>query len=139
MFQRSKLKALGKAMLAGTLAGGVPPMVVTVAIAVDSWPIGYADSQALLSVLLFAIMPLLLAAVVVIPACLLIGMPIAAMLKRSSDESVAAYILLGAGSGFLVMLAIMLWSFGPEAFWFAFLGAFSGGATGYCWSRVQEH
>lgn len=139
MFQRSNLKALGKAMLAGTLAGGGPPMVLMLISLLADLSMGSTMEGVPIGWLIYlVILPLLVAAAVVVPACVLIGIPIAALLKRSNDANLRAYVLTGAGAGFLVMLAIVVWTDGIEAFWLALLGAFSGGVAGYFWSREQQ-
>jgi len=127
------LKALGKAMLMGTLAAAFPPMLMTVPAALMSLAgpgiglaqVGYAIQ--------LAIMPLVLAATLVIPTTLVIGLPLWAFLRRLRWDSPPLLAIAGAVVGFFVLWIAVYAIGGRTSIVVALLAAFSGGVTGYFW------
>jgi hypothetical protein len=108
-------------------------MIGTVIVAVSVIPDGITGQGSVLSLLLFAIFPVGLTLAFVLPASILIGLPVTAILVRLRAESEAAYVLIGLTIGFALPLVVLAWMGTPEGWWLALLGAFSGGVTGRTW------
>jgi hypothetical protein len=136
---KAGLKAFGKAVGAGTIIGGGPYLLFTVAVAVGDFVSPIDGQTNLLRDLYLAVLPLLVAFVVVFAAGIVIGIPTAALLGRDPDKR-GRYVLVGAVAGFLIpLLGLRLAGaeWGP-AFGIGMLGTFSGGATALTWSKASQ-
>lgn len=131
------LKALAKAVLVGTLAGAALPTVLMAILALMQMTDGDSISNARGSALLMLLFPALLVFCVVLPATILVGLPVTALLRRLEWESELAYRIIGALVG-LAIPTLLLWS---EGFEFSVIlagqGAISGAATGWAWGRER--
>ena len=125
-----------RAMLFGSLAGGGPFMLITVAIAFES------SSNSLTETLALLFMPLLIAAAIVVPAFLLIGLPLTALYRRQNMEKRRIYGFSGLITGLLVPFAIVTIIMGELGVGFAALlslpGALAGFITGFVWGGWRE-
>ena len=127
-----------KAVLVGSLAGGSPFLLFTIPLALtfvfepDFGGVGIVGS------VWFAVAPAVIAMLFVLPASLLIGLPLTAILARNEQESVTAYAFAGGASGTLIILAILALTDSMAASWACLIGTFSGAVTGHVWaiSRV---
>jgi hypothetical protein len=126
------MRAFLKSVAMGTLAGAWLPMIFTV-IAVFIAGLNGVDGNGLLSSLLFASFPLALALAFVLPASLLIGLPLTALLARVRAESSTVYVTIGLFAGFVLPLIVLAWMGATEGWWLALIGAFSGSVTGRTW------
>jgi phosphotransferase system glucose/maltose/N-acetylglucosamine-specific IIC component len=83
----------------------------------------------------FCLAAILISALIVLMACMVIGLPLTYYLKKTRRESGEAYIVVGAVSGF-ILTVIMLIAVGMgQLFWLPFMAALSGAATGASWWR----
>lgn len=127
------MQAFLKSVAMGTFAGAWLPMIFTVIAVFISIPNGVDGNGGVLSSLLFAGFPLALALGFVLPASIVIGLPVTAVLIRLRAESSAAYVIIGLVVGFALPLAVLAWMGAGEGWWLALLGAFSGSVTGRTW------
>lgn len=81
------------------------------------------------------ILPLLVSFPIVLVSATLIGLPIAALLRRLGWESQETYSAIGAAAGAIVLLLLLHLTSGSDGHWLALLGAVSGCVTGYAWGR----
>lgn len=124
--------AFGKAVAAGTLAGGGPLLLFTIPISLAQIVSDPAQG------LIFALYPLLAAAMFVVPLSVLIGLPLHFAVRRL--EMLYAPVMIGAGlfAGFMAPWVIgWLW-FGIVPAYFCLWGGFSGGVTAWQWTRSLE-
>jgi ABC-type antimicrobial peptide transport system permease subunit len=91
------------------------------------------NGNGLLSSIVFAVFPLVLALAFVFPASLIIGLPLTAVLRRIHAESSMAYVCAGIVVGFILPWAALAWRGAVEGWWLAIIGAFSGAVTGRTW------
>ncbi|MBA4011637.1 MAG: hypothetical protein C0481_07195 [Phenylobacterium sp.] len=127
--------ALFKAVLFGSLiAAAIPWLGIAAAVSTRYWnpdgplavwvAVGVAAARAL---------------GVVMSAAVVVGVPLAVVLRRVHLESTASYILGGAAGGFtFVGGAMMLATSTPFSMPFALLGALPGAATGYAWWSLRR-
>lgn len=130
------VKAFGKAVVLGTLAGAFPVLIVTIGIAIWSLPEGGIFGAGSIDVtLLFAIYPLIIAFPVVALAALLIGLPLLFLLRHLDAERRYIYVTSGALGGLAIVHAALS-SGGNEGLgWIYFVGLACGAATAYVWWR----
>ena len=103
------MRAFLKSVAMGALAGAWLPMIFTVIaafIAISDRP---HDGNAILSMILFAFFPLPLALAFVLPASVLVGLPVTALLIRFRAETSVAYVVIGLAIGFALPLAVLFW------------------------------
>lgn len=128
-----------RAVLAGVLAGASPPMLATGGIALSVLPGALERGEQVLPLLVLAVFPLVYAIPLVLVGSIIIGLPVAVILRKRNSESAAAYVAAGAVGGFVVPLTILLSLHAPSgSYWLCFLGAFSGGVTGATWWTARK-
>ncbi|PXA91020.1 hypothetical protein DMC18_13950 [Caulobacter sp. D5] len=120
-----------KAVLAGALAGAMIPLCVTLPLAVAALFAPGAPAEAVL----LGVLPLLASLAVVLPASLVIGLPVCWLLRRRGAESAQAYLCWGGGFGLLLPLALVIAKGASEAILLCGPGVIAGAATGYVWWR----
>ena len=132
------IKAFGKAVGAGTIAGGGPYFLFTAALAVGDFFSPIDGKANLARDFYLAVLPLLVTFPVVLLSSALIGIPTAAILGRGTDR-LRQYVLVGVTAGLLIPL-IVLRIAGAEwgvAFGMGLYGTLSGGVTALIWSRAS--
>lgn len=136
---RGGLRAFWKAVLVGTLAGGLLPMSFTVPIAIGDYLEPISGERRLFADIYLAGLPLWISFVVVLISGSVLGLPAHLTLQKLRAGSRPMYISVGAIGGCAVTLAV-LFAIGAEAgsVWLAFLGAFSGAMTALSWSKSLE-
>jgi hypothetical protein len=127
------MRAFFKTVAIGTLAGAWMPMIFTVVMALSLIPDAIDGHDSVLSSLLVAIFPIGVALAFVLPASILLGLPVTAILVWLRAESEAAYVLIGFVIGLALPLLVLAWMGADEGWWLALLGAFSGSITGRTW------
>lgn len=80
-----------------------------------------------------AILPLAVAAPLVIGASIVFGLPIMLWLRRTGRESHDAYIVAGGGIGFFLPIVALGIVGAPSGYWVGFLGLLSGAMTARTW------
>jgi hypothetical protein len=125
--------AFFKTVAVGTLAGAWLPMIFTVVVAVSLIPDSIDGHGSVASSLLFAVFPIGVTLAFVLPASVLLGLPVTVILVRLRAESEAAYILIGLAIGAALPLLVLAWMGASEGWWLTLLGAFSGSITGRTW------
>lgn len=126
---RGGLGALFKAVLFGGLvAAAIPWLLIVAAFLSDSWrPDGVLHALFVAGAISLGL---------VMSATLVVGVPVATVLRRFHIESTASYVLGGAVSGFLFVGGVTaLASFSVSI---ALLGTLPGAATGYAWWRLRR-
>jgi|GEM_PF-1458297 len=130
---RGPMAAFLRALLAGTLAGGLPMLVF-------SLPLASAALEGGLETWAFALMPIWITAIITLAAMLIIGLSLTAVLHRFSRECWHTYtacgVIFGAAIPFLTLL-IMDGSWESGLF-FAAPGALAGTACGFVWGRWRR-
>jgi hypothetical protein len=124
-----------KSVALGTLAGGAMPSVFTCAIALMALPSGLVAPYRALPIIWIALLPALIAFVLVLGSSLIFGLPFTRLLRACGRESAAAYIIGGVALGFAVPILALLSISAPSGYWIAILGGFSGGVTANTWWR----
>lgn len=133
------LRAFGKAVLLGSLAGGAPMMLITMPAAMISFGEEGYGLSAIGRALFLGFSPVFLSAMFVIPTAILIGLPAWLVFKWRHWDTPALLAAIGAVAGVVVVWVIVFPLAGPMALNAAFLAAFSGGVTGYVWGRDATH
>jgi len=77
------------------------------------------------------IAPILISGAFVLPASIILGLPITWMLRVGKAESDLAYSVVGILSGFILPIAV----FGAGAIWGSFCGAIGGCVAALTWWR----
>jgi hypothetical protein len=124
-----------KSVALGTLAGGAMPSVFTCTIALMAAPSGQVIPQQILPLVGIALLPAIIAFVLVLGSSVLFGLPFTRLLQARDWESSATYIIGGVGLGFAVPILVLLTISAPSGYWLAILGGFSGGITANTWWR----
>src|SRR6185312_7968185 len=132
------VKAFSKAVLVGTLAGGLLPMSFTVTIAVDDYLEPIAGERRLSADIYFAGLPLWISFVLVFASGLVIGIPVHLLVQKLHAASRTTYVSIGAAAGFVVTLIVLLAIGAVAGFWMIFLGALSGAITALSWWNSLE-
>jgi hypothetical protein len=125
--------AFFRTVAVGTLAGAWLPMIFTVVVAVSLIPDAIDGHGSVASSLLLAVFPIGVTLAFVLPASILLGLPVTVILVRLRAESEAAYVLTGLAIGFALPLLVLAWTGAAEGWWLTLLGAFSGSITGRTW------
>lgn len=81
-----------------------------------------------------ALQPFWIVFAIVLPCALLIGLPVAFILRRLNAESMTTYTLLGTFIGYAVPFLTLSAGGGGYILGLSALGAFSGAATATAWS-----
>jgi uncharacterized membrane protein len=114
-------------------------MILTLPIAIDNYVEPMSGERRLLSDLYLAGLPLWISFSLVLGSSLVVGLPAHFILQKACAGSRRTYIFVGALTGFLVPLAVLLAIHAVEgSFWMAFLGAFSGAMTARSWSKSLD-
>lgn len=108
-------------------------MIFTIVVTLSLIPDAIDGRGSIVSALLFAIFPVVVALAFVLPASILLGLPVTAILLRLRAESEAAYVLTGLAIGFALPLLVLAWMGATSGWWLALLGGFSGSITGRTW------
>ena len=131
---RHRWDAFRTAVLAGTMAGGGPFLLVTLPGGIVTMLRGD-----ILAGLLLALFPVIVTALLTLIGMTLVALPLTALLRRTGRERKAFYVLAGAATAVpLALLATAaltgtgaaLSSFG---LFFAYAGALAGAVTGTVW------
>jgi hypothetical protein len=128
-------KAFSKAILQGTLAGGLPPMLMTLPIAIGDYIDPLSGGRSLLKDIYLAGLPIWISFALVLVTSILVGLPIHFILQKRRIASERSYLVAGSLAGFLVPLAVLFAIGAVAGFWMAPLGAFSGAMTARSWSK----
>lgn len=121
-----------KSVILGAFSGAFPVLIVTCVLALLSLPDSLIQGNIFPSLWL-AILPLVISLPLVLGASILIGLPLTALLKLKGWESAVIYVSVGAITGFIIPIVILLLIKAPAGYWMALLGAFGGGVTGRTW------
>jgi hypothetical protein len=133
------VRAFLKSVFVGALAAALLPLLITACLFLSGFPYhlllpgSELDDVSLLGGLVGALLPLIIAIAIVLPAALLIGLPTTALLKRFQKESLGAYVGIGIVAGFLLTLAIISIAHSEDLVWLTPFGAFSGAVTARTW------
>lgn len=125
-----------RAVFWGSMVGGGPFLLMTVPIAMTE------GSLYRLSLTLWvAILPLVFAGALVLPASVFLGLPLTAVLAGLKAERATTYALAGLGLGTLLPIAVALydgigWHVGLVVI--AFFGAAAGLTTATIWGQWRE-
>lgn len=92
-----------------------------------------SDGTGLIYLPILALLPLAISTPIVLVASIVVGLPIAAMLKRKNRETLCSYAGYGTMAGVIVSLAIVWAVPVPEGEWLSMLGGISGMVTGITW------
>jgi hypothetical protein len=128
-----------KAVGAGTLAGGGPYLFFTLPLAVGDFFSPLDGKANVFRDLYLALLPLLVALVVVLAGSTLIGIPTALILRRGTDK-LSHYVFVGVTAGVLIPLFGLRMAgaeWGP-AIGMSMFGAVSGGITALTWSKATQ-
>ena len=128
-------KAFSKAVLHGTLAGGLPPMLMTLPIAIGDYIDPISGGRSLLKDIYLAGMPIWISFTLVLVTSIIVGLPVHFIIQKQRIASETLYLLAGSLAGFLVPLAVLFAIGAVAGFWMAGLGAFSGVMTARSWSK----
>lgn len=134
-----KVRAFVQAVLIGGFVGAAPFLWFTIWL--STYPHANKHGGRLADfaeALWFALLPLTISCAIVLAAAIVIGLPLTWFLSQRGYVSGGAYLVSGAGAGLLVPIAALFFAGISDAYWFAFLGAFSGAATGASWSRSMR-
>lgn len=134
----NSIHAFWRAVLFGTLTGGVPFLPLTI-------PFSFlliADGK-VLNAAIAALLPLLVAGPVVLSAMLLIALPLTALLQWAGKERKAFYAGLGAFSGVAFPAATYAllsehWEVASMLLPGILIGPFSGAVAGSTWGKWRE-
>jgi hypothetical protein len=132
------LKAFCKAVLMGTLAGGLLPMSLTLPIAIEDYLEPISGERRLFADIYFAGLPLWISFAVVLVSGIVVGIPVHLILQKLDAGSRQLYISIGAGGGLAVTAAGLVAIGAVAGFWMVFLGAFSGAMTALSWTNSLE-
>lgn len=133
------VRAFVRSVFVGALAAAWLPLLITICLFMSGFPYyriisgSEYDDISLLSGLMGALSPLIVAIGIVLPTALLIGLPTTALLAKLQMESLAAYVSIGTVAGFLLVLAILFATRSENLVWIALIGAFSGAMTARTW------
>jgi hypothetical protein len=131
------IKAFARAVLAGTLAGTMVPVMILAVLMLGSAP-SSADIGGIVRIVILAVaIPLSLVGV----SAAALGIPATLALRAAGWESEAAYLFVGTVLGFIVPTVVTAAFFGSGAFTpLSLLGAFSGFVTARSWWRgYRQH
>ncbi|PZU57499.1 MAG: hypothetical protein DI552_07910 [Brevundimonas sp.] len=81
------------------------------------------------------VLPFLVSLLIVLVSATIIGLPVAALLRRLGWENQNAYSVIGAAAGAIIPLLLLALTQVSHGHWLGLLGAISGGVTGYAWGR----
>ncbi len=129
------MKRFAKSVLMGTLIGGGPFLIATVPLAVMMMFDPHHDVS---RSLYLAVLPLLVALVLVAAGGVVIGIPVYWTLKMLKAESCGLYTCLGLLFGAAIPLPVLLAIKAPEGYWLCLVGAGSGAATAHTWWRSRR-
>jgi hypothetical protein len=124
-----------RAMFWGSAVGGGPFLLLTVPIAIaavwsEPWMIW------------IAIYPIMVAGAFVVPASVLLGLPLTAWLAHRKAESATTYAITGLSLGALIPIAISLGlgdeGLGVGTLFLAVPGSVAGTTTGMIWGQWRE-
>ena len=115
----------------GTLAGGGVPAIIFIPLALSAMAEGGGLAE-----LFIPFVPLVFTGSIVLPAAIVIGLPLTAILKSQGKECPRIYALCGLLAGAVIPFAIGLafgsWEAGA---FFAIFGMLAGFATALSWGR----
>lgn len=131
------LKHALRAVFWGTVVGGGPFMLLTVIVAVE------LAEDSLASALLVAFMPVLIAAAVIIPAFVMLGLPLTRLFRNLGKETRRNYGLAAMAAGFILpplLMTMLLFDLAAleESLFFAIPGGLAGFVTGWVWGGWRE-
>lgn len=127
-----------KSVLFGTLVGAALPLCLTVPLGILNLLEPLTGHRDFIGSLYFAALPLIVAFAVVLPSSVLVGIPVSLVLKKLDAESTDFYVLCGAAFGILITLLVLVLIRAQAGYWMVILGAFSGAATAWNWSRYRS-
>lgn len=140
MSGRSRLKAFAHSVLAGALAAGSPTLLVTIPAVAISLIGQKLDLVRIAGGFLGIIFPFALALPIVLTCCLLIGLPVDALLRQRKIDTPEAYGIVGAMTGLLAPAVVIFsisrsspFDISPEAYWVCLVGGLGGCATALTW------
>ena len=127
-----------KSVLVGTVAGAILPLFITVPLGISNFMQPLGAHRDFLALLYLALLPLIVAFAVVLPASVAIGIPVFITLRKLNAESVDFYVLCGTAFGLVVPIFVLAMIKAEGGYWMCVLGAFSGAATAHTWSRSRS-
>ena len=142
MADPDQIARFGRAILAGTLTGGVSLTLWLVVSAMLHPDISGDLAELLMAIPLLLILFTCIAFPLVVAASVGVGLPLSLLLNRFNRESRAVYTIAGAFTGAGVLALVMYWIQGPRypstsSFGFIALGALSGAVTGWTWGSTK--
>jgi hypothetical protein len=123
-----------KSVLAGGLVGAAVPLCLTIPLAIDLLRMGGRP----LAALYLASLPLIVSFALALPSSVVIGIPIALVLRSLKAETTGLYVFLGATFGVAVPAIVLALIGGRDGYWLCIFGLFGGAATGFTWGRGRE-
>lgn len=136
-----RIVRFGPAILAGTLTGGVSLTIGSVVgmLRIADHPVDLVEM--ILSVLWLLVLFTLIAFLLVVPAAVVVGLPLSWLLNRFNLESRTVYTTAGAFTGTGVLALVAFWTgmppFSTYYFGFIALGALSGAVSGWTWGSSK--
>ncbi len=128
-----------RAIFWGSFAGGAPLLPLTVPIGLVT---AFTDGSP--EMLLFALVPWLVSLAFVVPAFLLLCLPLTSVLRGRPADNHRSYVIAGLFAGIIFPTVIGLLaegldvSFALGGLFLGLFGAVAGGVTGYVWGSWRE-
>jgi hypothetical protein len=119
------------AVALGTLAGGLPLMMLTLPLAIGDYIDPISGQRSLFGAIYLAGLPVWISFGVVLVSSIFVGLPVHFALQKKRVATHTSYVAAGALTGFLVTLIFLLAIGAVAGFWMVILGAFSGGVTSF--------
>jgi hypothetical protein len=113
-------------------------MIVTVPLAIGNLFSPLTSHLDIFGSIYLAALPLMISFGLVFLSSVLIGLPVAAILRVLSAESAFTYQAIGGAAGFLVTLIGLLVIGATAGFWMCILGVFAGTFTAKTWCRSAQ-
>jgi len=121
-----------RSVLAGSVAGAAPMMVLTVPLGLF---IAFSEDRPSWVGLQMAMLPLMVSTCFVAVGATLVGLPARWIMRRHGVETQLNYVLAGAGCGALFPLVVSLVTRDEASSMMANFGAIAGAVTGWTWWR----
>ncbi len=134
---RDAVIAFTKAVLTGAFAAAAPFLPLSAGFGLKIL-IDFDDPRDGLYAPLVVIYPLIITLPIVLGASILIGLPLTYLLSRIRREQGKHYVAAGALCGGLPFAILWFWLDAGALFFFALIGAFGGGVTGWSWGRHRD-
>ena len=126
-----------KSVLFGTIAGGFLPLFLTVPLAIIGLIEPMGGHRDIFGSMYIAALPLLISFSFVFVSSVMVGLPVAVILKYLGAENESNYIVVGAIMGALIPLIGLVLIGAPEGFLTCILGFVAGWVTAQTWWHAR--